>query len=341
MDIQPNIQEQEWQAFIDRVKPNTFLHSWEWGQFEESLGRKIFRIGVYEKNNLIAVVLWSKIKARRGTFLLCPHGPIIAEDYRSKLKEILDAIKKDAISIAEQEKCDFIRISTLVIDSPESRQIFKNLGFRNAPIHMHSELAWILDIRTTEEELLKQMKKNTRYSIRKAEKDGVKIKKSQSLDDFEIFWNIYMTTATRQQFIPYSREYLKKEFELFLKNNKAVLFFGTYHDEPVSTAFVVYANGSGYYHHGASNQKFPSVPASEYVQWAAIQEAKARGCEHYNFWGIVPESATKHPWYGLSKFKRGFGGYSEQYVHAQDFVLSSKYWLNFIIETIRKIRRRL
>jgi peptidoglycan pentaglycine glycine transferase (the first glycine) len=120
-----------------------------------------------------------------------------------------------------------------------------------------------------------------------------------------------------------------------------VLFFGKYQGEYVSTAFVVYANGSGFYHHGASNQKFPSITASEAVQWAAIKEAKARGCERYNFWGIVPEEAVKHPWHGLSKFKRGFGGFAEGYIHAQDIPLTSKYWLNYLVEKIRKIRRRL
>jgi lipid II:glycine glycyltransferase (peptidoglycan interpeptide bridge formation enzyme) len=333
--------QQEWNGFINEVKPNTFLHTWEWSEFEANLKRQVFRIGVYEGETLVAVSLWSKITARRGTFLLCPHGPIVAPQYKNKLEEILTTIKEKIVEIGKAETCDFIRISTLIVDTTEHQAIFKKFGFKDAPIHMHSELAWIIDVTQSEEDILKNMKKNTRYSVRKAEKDGVEIVKSESMDDFEKFWDIYMTTATRQNFTPYSYEYLKKEFELFFATKHAVLFFGTYQGVAVSTAFVVYANGSGYYHHGASNQKFPSITASEMVQWAAIKEAKARGCERYNFWGIVPETATTHPWHGLSKFKRGFGGYAEQYVHAQDLVLTPKYWLNYMVEKVRKIRRRL
>ena len=72
-----------------------------------------------------------------------------------------------------------------------------------------------------------------------------------------------------------------------------------------------------------------------------IQEAKRRGCKVYNFWGIVRDNQTHHPWYGLSQFKKGFGGAVESYVKAQDFVLSPRYWLTYGIETLRRIGRRL
>jgi peptidoglycan pentaglycine glycine transferase (the first glycine) len=331
----------EWQQFINSVKPNTFLHTWQWGEFEKSLGRIIVRLGVYRENTLVAVAFFSKITARRGTFLLCPHGPIVTVSELEKLEEIIAALKTEVLKIAKKEHCDFVRISTLILDTPEHNQVFKKLGFRSSPIHMHSELAWIVDVSKSEEEILQGMKKNTRYSIRKAEKDGIEIIASTELKDFEKFWQVYMSTAKRQQFVPFSKDYVLNEFECFLKEQQAVLFFGKYKEEIIATAFVVYANGSGFYHHGASDNKHQGITASELVQWAAIKEAKHRGCTRYNFWGISPEDAVNHPWYGLSKFKRGFGGYSEAYVHAEDYVITLKYWLNYIVESIRKRKRGL
>ena len=72
-----------------------------------------------------------------------------------------------------------------------------------------------------------------------------------------------------------------------------------------------------------------------------IQEAKKRGCTLYNFWGVSPDNKPKHPWAGLSLFKKGFGGFEETYLHAQDKPLTKKYWLNYIIETVRRLKRRL
>ncbi len=332
-----------WQNFIEAHKPSTFLHTWQWGEFEKALGRSIFRLGVFDGEIVIAVVLFSIVKARRGSFLLCPHGPIINQNFVSKLPQIIQSIKDESIKIGKQEKCDFIRISTLIPNIPENKAAFTHAGFRDAPIHMHSELAWITDISGTEEVILKGMKKNHRYSIKKAEKDGVTVKKVTSFTegDFESFWNIYMSTVARQKFTPYGKEYLRKEFQLFFEDNQAVLFFAEYQNKAISTAFIVYANGSGYYHHGASDNTFAGITPSEFLQWEAIKEARARGMQKYNFWGIVPETAVKHPWHGLSKFKRGFGGYAEEYVHAQDYILTPKYWIAYIIEKVRKIKRGL
>ncbi|MCX6765289.1 MAG: peptidoglycan bridge formation glycyltransferase FemA/FemB family protein [Candidatus Nealsonbacteria bacterium] len=103
-----------------------------------------------------------------------------------------------------------------------------------------------------------------------------------------------------------------------------------------------------FYHHGASLSKFNKIPVSYLLQWEAIKEAKKRGCILYNFWGIAPEiasesdaSKSKHPWAGLSLFKMGFGGYRKDYVKTQDYPITLKYYLNYIIEKIRKIKRRL
>ena len=65
------------------------------------------------------------------------------------------------------------------------------------------------------------------------------------------------------------------------------------------------------------------------------------GCNYYNFWGIAPPDKPKHPWAGLSVFKKGFGGFEEAYLHAQDFPISPKYYLNYVVERVRKWRRKL
>jgi lipid II:glycine glycyltransferase (peptidoglycan interpeptide bridge formation enzyme) len=78
------------------------------------------------------------------------------------------------------------------------------------------------------------------------------------------------------------------------------------------------------------------------LQWEAIKEAERRGCKVYDFWGFTdPEMFPKHPWAGPTLFKMGFGGYKKKYVKTQDFILSKKYWLNYIIESIRKKKRNL
>jgi lipid II:glycine glycyltransferase (peptidoglycan interpeptide bridge formation enzyme) len=344
MSVREIISQKEVEDFMTLVRPHTFLSGWNWGEFEKSMGHVVWRLGVYDEDGggLIALVTVAKTVARRGTFLVWHHGPIISPKFQNntaKEEEIVNVLKEYSITLGKKEGCHFVRVATVFPDTEAYRGIFKKLGFKNSPLHLHSELGWILDITPSEDDIQKGMRKNTRYALRKMEKDGVTVVQSKSIADFDTFWEIYIETAKRQQFTPYSKKYVYNEFEAFLNGGQASLFFGMYKDVCISTAFVVYTANSGFYHHGASVHTFPGISASELIQWEAIREAKRRGCSEYNFWGVVPETAVKHPWYGLSKFKRGFGGAELALLHAQDYVISSRYWLTYIVEKIRKIRR--
>ncbi len=329
--------EQEWERFLSMPELHSFLHSWKWSQHYKETGSKIFRVGVYRAKALIAVALLIKIQARRGFFLLCPHGPLFSKGENEK--QLLELVTNECVRIAKSEHCDFIRFCPLATPSADNKTAYRSMGFRDAPIHMHPELAWILDITKSEDDLLREMRKTTRYLIKKMEKEGVGITQSSDPADMELFWPIYEATVERQQFTPFSKAYLQKEFELFAKEDQAAFFFGTQGNTIVAVAIIIFYNGSAYYHHSGSLSLGSNV--SYLLQWRVIQEAKRRGCTLYNFWGISPDDRPRHPWAGLSLFKKGFGGFAEEYLHAQDKPLTAKYALNYVVETVRRIRRGL
>lgn len=327
--------EQQWSSFVDEFAPHTFLQSWQWKLSQDVMGNKTFALGIFNDEEIIGGAFVYEINAKRGSFLFCPHGPLIKENWQENFKILFEYLKV----LAKKEKVDFIRISPLEIATVEKNEFFKELGFKDAPIHMHPELGWLLDVSLTEEQLLANMKKRTRYSINKAKKDGVEIVSFSDASCIEEFYPVYLETAKRQVFVPFSKEYVKKEFEIFSKTNKINVFFAKYKGEVLTTAMIIYTNGSGFYHHGASIRKYPNITSAEFLQWHAILEAKKRGLALYNFWGISPEDHKNHPWAGVTQFKKGFGGFSEEYVHAQDYPVTLKYWLSYLIETARRIRR--
>jgi lipid II:glycine glycyltransferase (peptidoglycan interpeptide bridge formation enzyme) len=179
--IKPITDRNIWDDFVDAEAPSTFLHAYAWGEVEEDMGKKVFRLGVFESGALIqkgveklaAVFLVSVVRARRGDFLLCPHGPIFLKEMSAAaISDIFSVIKTELIATGKKENCDFIRICPIISETPEHARMFTALGFREAPIHVYTELSWILDITPPAEKLLSDMKKNTRYGIRKAERDG-------------------------------------------------------------------------------------------------------------------------------------------------------------------------
>ncbi|MBS3903302.1 MAG: peptidoglycan bridge formation glycyltransferase FemA/FemB family protein [Anaplasmataceae bacterium] len=337
MIVRPVTDRKQWENFIQTRKPHTFLHDWEWGEVQKELGFKIWRFGVFDNNQLASLALVIKIVARRGSFLFIPHGPILNENSKETIGIFSDYFKL----LAREERCSFFRISSLMEDTPHYHSLFHELGYRSAPIHMHPELAWVLDLKKNEETLLAEMRKNTRYSIRKAEKDGVKVEWTDDPSRLIDFFPVYEETVERQNFTPFNRRYLEAEFRIMSAAKKALLFTATHDGQVVSVAIIIFNQGSAFYHHGASSQKNPQLTASHLLQWNVIREAKRRGCDMYNFWGIAAPDDSKHPWAGLTRFKMGFGGHAESYLHAQDMALKPSYWLNYGIESLRRLRRGL
>ncbi len=338
-----------WENFLKNCKEKTFLNSWNWGNFQEKMGNKIWKLGVFEKE-LISVALVIKVEAKRGTFLFLPHCPNIKENFENKKFEILKKFLFEIKKIAKKEKADFIRIAPIFERKKENLQVFKKLGFREAPIHIHPENSWELNIDLPEEKLLMQMRKTTRYLIRKAQKEKIEIFEKNDLEGLKEFEKLYQITRKRHHFVPFSFDYLKNEFLVFSKENQISILLGKYKGEIVAGGIFIFWQKIGFYHHGASSLKYPKVPVSYLLIWEAIKKAKERGCEKFNFWGIAERDFKykilkfkigKHPWQGLTLFKKGFGGEEKKYVKTQDLPLKSKYWFNFIVEKIRKIKRGL
>ncbi|MFH1820501.1 MAG: peptidoglycan bridge formation glycyltransferase FemA/FemB family protein [Candidatus Nealsonbacteria bacterium] len=322
-----------WEDFLLNQKEKTFLQSWNWGELQKSLGYKIWRLGAFQEKNLISIALVVKFTAKRGTFLLVQHGPI-----GQLQRELLLEIKK----LAQKERASFVRVAPLLEKTKENERLFSSLGFHNSPMHASAyEATWQLDISLTEEELLKNMRKTTRYLVRQAKKNPeIEIVKSDKTEDVKLYDELNQIVAHHQHFVPFSFKFIKGEFEVFLKDQQALLFFGKYQGKVVASALVVFWSGIGFYHHAALDPKYHKIPVSYLLQWSAIQEAKKRGCQLYDFWGYV-DPKSKHPWAGPTLFKMGFGGRSRLYIKTKDLPLSLKYWLIFVFEYLRKIKRGL
>ena len=345
MEVKEIVDKFEWENFFSDIKEKTFLQSWAWGVFQTSQKSKIWRFGIYENNLLIGAALVTKISARRGTFLFIPHGPI----FKSNTKDGLEALLSDLKELAEKEAASFIRISPFSDRTDKNVDMFKDLGFRQAPIHMHAEVTWELDITKPEDVLLSEMRKTTRYLIRQAQKNSeIEIIKSKNIGDLEQFNPVYLETARRHKFVVFSLKYLKNQLSAFLPDDQIMFFLGKYKGEVVSAAIFVFWQGGAFYHHSGSLSKYNKIPVSYLLQWEAIREAKNRGCKLYNFWGIAPDvekvedvSGSRHPWAGLTLFKMGFGGFRRDLVKTQDFIISRRYWINYLVELFRKLKRGL
>lgn len=336
IDIHP-ITTQTLQEFYDAFPHDkTFLQTPAYGNFRNSLGEENFRWGFFVsvegRQKLIGVAQFQKIEARRGHHLHCPHGPVFLEKYTSEgIASFLEKYPKKG----REEKCDFVRVSPLIQE--DNTLPFKKAKFRSAPVHLvNPERTWVLDITQSEEDILKNMKKSTRYEVRRIEKAGIEVEMGNDKEDLERFWALHLETVKRHGFVPFSKDSTEKELYAFGENAQIFSAY-TGQDDFYSSSVILYDKHAGYYHQGASLPH--KLPFSYATLWAAILHAKRQGCTEFNFWGVCEETDKTHPWYGLSKFKRGFGGEERSYLHAQDYPLTPKYWINWVVEKYRRWKR--
>lgn len=328
----------EWEEFLALHEEANFLQSWYWGEFHEKLGKYISRVGVYKNNKLVGVMQSVVESARRGRYLTVPAGPII--DWRDS--HVIDHIFSEMKNIARANNCSFIRVRPQLVSDDFSRNIFKKHGFIGAPMYLHAELTSQLDIAKSEEQLLADMRKTTRYEIKKAGTLGVKVEQTKDEDHIKEFYDLQIETAKRQKFTPFSYRFFKEQFEIFFDADKALLYNATLNGKILAQAFIIFYGKEAVYHYGASTEEGRKYPGAYLLQWEAIKEAKRRGMSRYNFWGVAPEHDAHHRFSGISVFKRGFGGNDIQYLHAQDLIVNYPlYAIDYVIETVRKLIRRV
>lgn len=321
-----------WEWFVLRYSPQALFQSWMWGEVQKRANMPIYRFGFYSGEKLVGVAQAMLVKAKRGTFLHVRHGPVLEKGDHKTWKSVVSLLTAEA----KKYDCLFVRISPLLPDTEDTAALFSSLKTKPAAIHrMDGEYCWVLDLDKPEDELLTGMRKTIRYEIRKGIKDGVEVFSTTNSANLTDFFDLYSATSTRQGFVPHTG--IREEFEVFAKAKQAMLYVGKFEKKTTAAAIILYYGHQAIYHHGASVQT--SVPVSPLVQWEAILDAKKRGMKVYNFWGIAPENSPKHPWRGITLFKKGFGGRELRYSHAQDIPISPLYIIPRAIETVRRLMR--
>ncbi len=330
MHLEPIESKDTWEEFLLTHSPQALFQSWLWGEVQEKAGLTVFRFGLYDSEALVGIAQMFLVKAKRGSFLHVRHGPVFVEQRLSYWQAFIELVRQFSV----RQGALFFRVNPLIESSDAHEKLLRSQGFVPAAIHaMDAELCWVLDLDPSEDVLLAQMRKTTRYEVRRAQKLEVRISTGSSAEELKEFFSLYEATSKRHHFVPHTG--IQEEFDVFTREDKALLFLAKHENQTIAGALVLFYGNQGIYHHGASIES--RVPGSYLIQWEAIREAKKRGMKVYNFWGIAPEGNTNHPWRGITLFKKGFGGRQVEYIHAHDYPVSRLYVVPKAVESVRRI----
>ncbi|OGG92627.1 hypothetical protein A3G63_02225 [Candidatus Kaiserbacteria bacterium RIFCSPLOWO2_12_FULL_52_8] len=323
----------EWNKFvIANSSPASFLQSWEWGEFQDALGNKVFRIAV---EGLQAQVIVRGLPLGK-VYLEVPKGPVLnlaIGDWRSAIGKLEEELRE----IAKEKKAVFVRVNP-----PYNMELPSQ--FRESKIllrQMEPARTILVDLTKTEDELLANMHEKSRYNIRLAERKGVKVRKAtEDKEAFKRFLELLTETTKRDRIVSWPDERFWKFREMFMSGDSspdvphAELFVGEYSGRVLACAIIVIFGDTGTYLYAASSGEERNANVSSLVLWETIKESKRQGCKWYDMWGVSPADAPDHPWVGITRFKSryiklGVTGQEIVNIGTRDLVLNSALYALF------------
>ncbi|KKR97514.1 MAG: Pentaglycine interpeptide bridge formation protein [Candidatus Uhrbacteria bacterium GW2011_GWF2_41_16] len=324
--------QETWDAFVLEYGPQSgaFLQSWEWGNFQEKLGRRVKRIGFFREEKWCGVAQIIFLSLPFGKqYGFCPRGPVVIPGFYED--------PDFAVSLSHLFR---LEKSTLFLrtEPPFEKEIFlppvwKFVRAVNTP---HTLL---LSLKPELDQLLANMHPKTRYNIRLAERKGVQIRFLDA-SRFEELWPLFANTAERDGFRLHAKSYYKTCLETLTDSRIHAFLAAAFFDgKPLAANLMIDYENTRTYLHGASSNTERQLMAPYLLHWALIQDAKINGMKQYDWWGIAGSDDPKDPWAGITRFKRGFGGEEISYPGTFDFVLQSVPYAGYC--AMRALIRRL
>lgn len=291
---------------------NNLSQSKEWAEFQKSIDRKTFLLGKDKKGYVFRYPL---IKGKY--YLYSPKLSYSPQDSKS-------ALSKEIKKLSQEEKAVFLRVEFNQPRTEKDINLLKKLGFIKPKLlvqQKNPEDTLLLDITRPEKEILAFMKPKTRYNIGLSQRKGVKVKQGVTSKDVDIFYNLLVEVARRDpSFSPHPKEYYEKLVKVLGSKDIIKIFIAEYKKKPLAAILISFYGEVATYLYGGSASEDRELMPTYLLQWEAICEAKRQGCKVYDFWGVAPLEDRNHPWVGVSRFKRGFGGQEINFLGTWDYV---------------------
>lgn len=221
--------EEEFRSFRDTSPYRTFMQTPEIGKLRTKSGWQVTYLGLKKELNIVAAtMLLSKKRYFGKSEFYALRGPLLDFEDLALFRTFLQLLKKyvkdhngyclrmDPYLVYKQRDSSGALVSNGV-DHSDNVAVLNKLGFKAVPLAEQEQVSWmyVLDIENkTEDEIMKNLRPNTRNTIRKTLKNGIEIEEL-ALEDLPKFYQIMEETGKRKQFAIRDLAYFEHMYELF------------------------------------------------------------------------------------------------------------------------------
>ena len=228
------ITEEEYTKFWENHPLKTFLSSPKISKLRKKSNWKTYFVGVKENKKLIAAsMLFSHDRHFGVKEFYSPRGFLL--DFKNK--ELVEFMTKEVKYFIKKKNGYVLRIDPYVIykerdidgniveDGVDNSSVVEqllSLGYKKVPTPQKEQVGWMFSLGLegkTEDQILKEMKPNTRNTIRKAEKIGIDMREI-SYEELDEFQSIMEETSKRKGFSNRDISYYQEMYKLFHDSNE-------------------------------------------------------------------------------------------------------------------------
>lgn len=316
-----------WQAFVESQASGDFLHDWAWAEVAALDGQPQRRYLLEDEGVIVAVAAAQMRRLPAGrAFWYVPHGPVL--DY--SVPEAVDRLRGLITGLrlaAERHGTVAVKLEPrLPADAPEV-DAFRGRGLRRTGESLqvaHTRIVELVD----DEPLIAGFDTDTRYGVRRAEREGVEVSSVTDASDQRAVDELHALVAETQRrarFPMPSLERYRIAWRALSGAGRAAILEARRDGELLASGMIVFEGNRSFYLFSGSRREERGEPkryASYALQWAMMRLARERGVARHDLWGVAPPDAgPKHPWHGVGLFKKGFGGEAVTWAGSWDLVV--------------------
>jgi len=186
---------------------------------------------------------------------------------------------------------------------------------------------FVLDLTHSEASLVKGLQAGVRSSIKKAEREGLKVREVVGQADLDAYCALVQTTSARvravQAYTDFPARFFTELYARLVPVRAAKFYVAWMNDVPLAGAVFLCSAERMLYFSGAStrDRAWTAIQAPTTVLWHAIRDAQALGMRTFDLGGCTPTEDPADPRHGVYAFKKRWGGALESF-HNLEVVLS-------------------
>ena len=302
----------DWDLAAVRSPNGHVLQSSAWAAIREAQGWTATFLQLGEPLP-VALVLWRSLPGGQRLAYV-PRGPIVSDP--SELPGALTALA----NLARERGAIFLKVDPELGDDVAGEPL-RAAGFRRGPDIQPVVATLELDLSPAEDALLAALEKDTRWSVRQAEKRGVTVRDAAGDADLRALYDLYAETGQRAGFITRTWDYYRRMWGALVDAGFARVRLAEREGKPIAGALTWRCGEREVYQSAATNDAGRAAYAAYALLWRCIIEGRRAGARRFDFGGIPIDLTRKDdPMYGPYLFKKGFGGTPRRFVGAHDVV---------------------